>query len=266
MLVRASLVLLLMLNLGVTAWWGWRTPPPSPATESQPLGIARLQLLEERDAPPARVRAAAGAPTAALRDATVAAPAVATPAVTAPVPATPAPTVAVAEKPAPEPAVDTTAAAPTKGERCYSFGPFENASLAASARQYLQPLAQRLAVREQRTAPARGWRVLLPQQPSREQAQAVAQRIAAAGFNDYFVVADGAEANAIALGRYRTEDAARKRAQALNAAGFAAQAEPLGDVRATTWLDVAAGEGFDPDAAQAAIAVQRRSLDCAKWR
>jgi hypothetical protein len=261
MLVRALLVLLLMLNLGVTAWWGLRTPPASPAPAASPLGVARLQLLAERDAPtrPAAQPAAPNPSAAALRDATAAAPsaAAATPA-TAPAPP---PVAATTEAPAAD-----TVAPLARTTRCYSFGPFENADMASSARRYLQPLAQRIAMREQRAAPARGWRVVLPPQPSREQAQALAQRIAAAGFNDYFVVADGAEANAIALGRYRTEDAARKRAQSLNAAGFAAQAEPLGDARASTWLDVAAGEGFDPDAAQAAIAIQRRSLDCTKMR
>ncbi|RDZ27200.1 SPOR domain-containing protein [Lysobacter silvisoli] len=254
MLVRALLVLLSMLNLGVAAWWGLRTPPAPPSAEAAPLGVARLQLLAERTAAQQAPRkpAPTAAPAPALRDAT------ATPAVPAAEPAV----VAKAEPPVPAPAAE---AAPKPG-RCYSFGPFENADMAASARQYLQPLAQRIGVREQRAASARGWRVQLPPQGSREQAQAAAQRIAAAGFSDYFVVADGAEANAIALGRYRTEDAARRREQALNAAGFAAKAEPLGDARASTWLDVAAGEGFDPDAAQSAIAVQRRSIDCASMR
>ncbi|KRA17623.1 SPOR domain-containing protein [Lysobacter sp. Root604] len=260
MLVRALLVLLLMLNLGVTAWWGLRARVSPPAPDAPPLGIARLQLLSERDAPAARANArpAIGAPSAALRDATATVP--------PPAPAPASPPADAAPTSTPEATAPEPVAALAKNARCYSFGPFESADLAGSARQYLQPLAQRIAVREQRAAPARGWRVLLPPQPSREQAQAVAQRIAAAGFNDYFVVADGAEANAIALGRYRTEDAARKRAQALNAGGFAAQAEPLGDARASTWLDVVAGEGFDPDAAQAAIAVQRRGIDCAKLR
>lgn len=262
MLVRALLVLLFSLNLGVSAWWGLRAPSPPPAPEAPPLGVARLQLLDERDVPAARASAgpAREANAAGLRDATAT-----SPAQPASAPASP-PAAAVAETPAADTPAPEPQAAAAKNARCYSFGPFESADLAASARQYLQPLAQRIGVREQRAAPARGWRVLLPPQPSREQAQAVAQRIAAAGFDDYFVVADGAEANAIALGRYRTEDAARKRAQALNAAGFAAQAEPLGDTRASTWLDVVAGEGFDPDAAQAAIAVQRRGIDCAKLR
>ena len=50
MLLRALIVLLLMVNLGVAAWWGLHAPaPPQPAAEL-PAGVARLQLL--REAPP----------------------------------------------------------------------------------------------------------------------------------------------------------------------------------------------------------------------
>ena len=114
---------------------------------------------------------------------------------------------------------------------------------------------------------ARGWRVQVPPQASPEAAQAMAQRIAAAGFSDLLVVRDGAEANAIALGRFDAQDAASRHAAALVAAGFPARAEPLGDPRRTTWLDIVAAAGFDAAAAQAtAAAPQRRSLDCAQLR
>jgi hypothetical protein len=78
-------------------------------------------------------------------------------------------------------------------------------------------------------------------------------------------VRDGSEANAIALGRYGSEDGARRRAAALVAAGFDARAEPIANGKATAWLDVAAGAGFDAAAAQAAVASQqRRPLDCVR--
>lgn len=63
MLIRALIVLLLVLNLGVALWWVSRSPPSSSA---QPVesgsGIARLQLVSEAgpgtpDAPPAAVDA-----------------------------------------------------------------------------------------------------------------------------------------------------------------------------------------------------------------
>ncbi len=71
--------------------------------------------------------------------------------------------------------------------------------------------------------PAAGWRVYLPRLPSAEAAQATAARIGEAGFGDYLVVREGADANTIALGRYGSEAAALRRSAALRAAGFPAR-------------------------------------------
>jgi len=72
-------------------------------------------------------------------------------------------------------------------------------------------------------AGADGWRVYLPPQPSLAAADTMAGRIAEAGFSDYLVMREGAEANAIALGRYSTREAAQRRIAALQAGGFAAR-------------------------------------------
>jgi hypothetical protein len=71
--------------------------------------------------------------------------------------------------------------------------------------------------------PATTWRVWLPRLPTAEAAQATAARIGEAGFSDYLVVRDGADANTIALGRYGSEEAARRRTAALRASGFPAR-------------------------------------------
>lgn len=50
MLIRALIVLLLVLNLGVALWWVSRPPPASSAAAAEPAaGVARLQLLSEVD-------------------------------------------------------------------------------------------------------------------------------------------------------------------------------------------------------------------------
>lgn len=232
MLVRALIVLLSLLNLGVAAWWLAHDPLPAKAAPSVAPGVARLQLVQEAAPPPAPSTQAV-APTAAD--------AVAVPA-----------------------AADSTA---PPAQHCFSFGPFASKAAGSAAAAKLRPQVQKLSEREQ-AAPvaARGWRVYLPPLPSLEQAQTIAQRIGAAGFSDFLVVREGAEANSIALGRYSSEDAAKKRADALAAAGFAAQAEPVGEAAkavSTVWLDVVADEAFDPRRAQAAIAAaQYRKADC----
>jgi len=232
MFARALFVLLLVLNVGVATWWATRAPPATPAGVRPPTGVARLQLVGEvpggvaAESPPAT-----GAP---LPDA-----------------------VGVLA-----PALSPGAAATAAAAQCFSFGPFSNTPAVLAAQARLQPLTQRIVARELRRGSARGWQVMLPPLPSAEQAAATAQRVAAAGFSDYFIIREGAEVNAIALGRYGNEAAARRRAEALVAAGFAARAEPLGGT--VTWLDVSAAAGFDPLAAQRlAAAPERRQLDCA---
>ncbi|MGH8082439.1 MAG: SPOR domain-containing protein, partial [Lysobacter sp.] len=63
MLVRALIVLLLALNIGVAAWWIARPAPAAPAEEKLPLGVTRLRLADEGQTA-AKTAAAAGSPGA----------------------------------------------------------------------------------------------------------------------------------------------------------------------------------------------------------
>ena len=230
MTLRASLVLLVVLNLGVALWWALRSDAPPAQAEEAPSGIARLQLVSER---PERRAASTSAPIAA----STAAPA-----------------------PVPSPA------APPAPERCYSAGPFADTAALDAARAALAPMAGRLRSREIRENGGRGWRVYLPAAAQRAAADPNAQRLRAAGFTDLVVVADGAEANSVALGRFSTEARARTHAGALQAAGFAAKAEALGETRSRYWLDLAAGPGFDANQARRAAGGALRGTDCAAVR
>jgi hypothetical protein len=234
MLVRALIVLLAVLNLGAAAWWIARDPLPPPAPVQMPPGVARLKLVDE--------------------------------AAQAPAPP-PVPSAGIAAAPPPSTAAVASDVAAPPAPQCFSFGPFASKGAGSAAAAKLASLVQHVATHEQAAAASgRGWRVYLPPLPSAEQAQGVAQRIAAAGFGDFFIVREGAEANSIALGRYSGEAAAKKRAEALNAAGIAAQVEALGapNAASTVWLDVTADTAFDPRHAQAAIAAaQYRRTDCA---
>lgn len=67
MILRAMIVLLVVINLGVLAWWGTRAPPAPPPPVETPAGVSRLQLLHEVPRPPASraVATPAVAPAAA---------------------------------------------------------------------------------------------------------------------------------------------------------------------------------------------------------
>jgi hypothetical protein len=229
MTTRALIVLLAVLNLGVTAWWLFRPDAAPVATvDDAPSGIAQLQLVSERPdlQPPAN-----------------------------------------AAPPPPAEAADTAAPIAAPAERCYSLGPFSDPAAMAAAQNALRPVVLRLRTRTAQRDSGRGWRVFLPAAPDRATADAAADRLRAAGFNDLLVVAEGAEANSVALGRFSTEARARQHAQTLVAAGFAARAEPLGEARSSGWIDLAAKADFDAAAARRSSgAAEARSIDCAAVR
>lgn len=234
MLIRTLIVLLIVLNLGAAAWWVTRPSPSPPPPPAAPEDVARLQLLSE------------GAPIAS------------TPAAVAPAEASPAPAAAVAPLPAP---TSTPA-------QCFSLGPFADAAAAGAASARLGAQATRSRVREAAGKGASAYNVYLPPHPDRAAAQATALRIGAAGFSDYLVISNGDLANGIALGRYRSRDSAERHQSALQAAGFPALLQVIGEEGASQWwLEVAGAPGVQGPRLQASAgATQGRALDCATLR
>ncbi len=244
MTMRGLIVLLAVLNLGVAAWWLFRPEAAPVASEDAPSGIARLQLAGERVA-----TAPASAPASAARPVQ---------------PPTPADRTATVE---PVAAQEAPAAPATDRESCVRLGPYADAAAAANAQTALRPLARRLLVREQREGDGRGWRVFLPAAADRAAADALAVRLRAAGFSDLLVVANGAEANSIALGRFSTEARARQHVETLLKAGFPAQAQPLGAARITHWIELAvAGPADLAGLRRTGGAGQARGIDCTALR
>jgi hypothetical protein len=214
MLLRALLVFLVVINLGVAAWWALRAPaPPSPPVEV-PAGVPKLQLLSE-------------APPRALHR----------------------PAAAIAPKPTPP---------------CFSFGPYANPALLRRAIERLRATGASTQVREQLNGKPSGWRVFLPAQATPEATRALADRIGAAGIDDYLLLpAD----NGIALGRFGSQAAALRRQATLTDAGFPAQVAPLGDVARESWIDAGGGAQLDgARIAQDIDASRVQPLDCARLR
>ncbi|MBN7136626.1 hypothetical protein A7A76_17910 [Lysobacter enzymogenes] len=284
MLVRALIVLLTALNLGVSAWWIARPAPPPPAEEKLPLGVERLQLLDEgkraataassvaaarpAETPSGEASPSETKPGEALRLADAKSvdvkPADVKPADAKSTPAAPVGTRPVEAKPEAV-AAATPPPAPATPPQCFSVGPFADAAAAAAARAKLLPLAQKVSSRTlSGGGNSRGWRVYLPT-ANAEAAQAMAQRIRTAGFSDLFVMS-GADANAIALGRFRSEESARRRGNELAAAGFAVKVEALGESSGQVWLDAATATSKGEALRVAAGAQRWRGISCDKVR
>lgn len=233
MLTRALIVVLVLLNISVALWWALRVEPAMPEP-TPPSGVATLQL-----APVEPGHARLPDAPAALVDATT-----------------------VPESP--------SVSAPAAPPRCVALGPFADPAAAATVQARLEGVLERMhAVEEQQAAGGSNarYRVLLPPAASREAAQETVQRIVAAGLGDYYIIAQGPEANAIALGQYRNREGAERRVTALRAAGFKPLLQGGGEAASTWWVQGALVAGQAANAArQRSGAAQQRSLDCARLR
>ncbi|WP_295864920.1 SPOR domain-containing protein [uncultured Xanthomonas sp.] len=282
MLVRALLVVLTILNLGVAVWWAMQPPtPPAVPMPAVPAGVATLQLVNEAPAPAAAPTAPAAAPVAAPADAqadtAVAADTVE--AVPAQADAPAAPTTA-APSTAPTPLAAVPAPAPTQSQVepaakpaadaavCLSVGPYPDRDAAQAAVAALAPGAPRPRLREAADSDATSFRVILPTIGGEDGLKQATERIVAAGIRDYYPLRQGDAGNAIALGQYRSREGAERRRQELARAGFNADLIPSGGSgQSRWWLDLRADS-----AAQAATlrrqlgAARQRTVDCGTLR
>ena len=230
MILRAAIVFLLVLNIGIAAWWvSGGNAMPAAATPPPPAGVPGLRLVGEPLAP--AVRAATAAASAAPV------------AVAVPV---------------------QTPAKPAAVEQCLRFGPFADGAARDAARAALSAAGLAALPRDTPARSARGWKVHVPAFATRAEATAMGERIKAAGISDWYVMNEGDAANSIALGRYGGEEAARRREAELKAKGIPAVAEALGDTAAQAWLD-ARLPAHANRTALAAIAASK-SVDCATLR
>ncbi|MGH8074449.1 MAG: hypothetical protein ACREO4_10300 [Lysobacter sp.] len=217
MLIRALIVLLLVINLGVALWWGLRPAPSAPSLSSPVPGVESLQLVTESEAS----SGTAVAPVAPVEQ---------------------------------------------EVSQCASFGPFKDTSELQQAQGSLGSLVLQSRTRREYSGTPRNWKVFLPPFDSMEQTEATAERVAAAGLKDYFVVRDGDDARSLALGLYGNEASANERLATLSAAGFKAELAPVGAGPAEHWLDVGAAAGFDIEAARDRAGAERAEpIDCDRF-
>ncbi|VUM04121.1 SPOR domain-containing protein [Stenotrophomonas maltophilia] len=275
MLTRALIVVLAILNLGVACWWLLRDAPQPPAPPPQPAGVAELRWVPGGVDAAAAAEATAAAPTAPLverepaaKTAVAATPAPATPEIAKPQVAEATPVAAAAKPvtpPAPAPAPEKPAAA--EPARCIALGPFADRAAASSAQGKAGNVISQVRLREQPAASGSArFRVMLPAAASREEAQATVKRIVAAGLSDYYIISQGEDINAVALGQYRNREGAERRMAAVQAAGFQPRLIASGDA-GQWWLEgqLAAGAQL-AQAQQRSGAAQSRSLECTRLR
>jgi hypothetical protein len=108
---------------------------------------------------------------------------------------------------------------PAPGASCVEWGGFAIAE-APKAEQALAPLALGARLAQRRSEETAGWWVFIPPQPNRAGAQKKTAELKALGVDDYYILQDeGPMRWSVSLGVFSTEEAARKRLEALRARG-----------------------------------------------
>jgi len=262
MLTRSLIVVFILLNLIVAVWWGMRERAPAAAlatTRAPAQQAPGLQFVAAGEAPPSDL---AWPEAPALVDVTP------QPIAKPIAEAETAPPLAPVAAPLGQgvPVASGTVVGGSSSIRCVALGPFAGQSQARVAQQEVAALLTQ--ARLQPLAAAGGttrYRVMLPAAISRTEAQATVERIVAAGLGDYFIISQGPEANAIALGQYRNRAGAEQRLAQVRAAGFNAQLS--GGESVTWWLHGRLADGASLDTArQRSGATRQESLDCARLR
>lgn len=152
--------------------------------------------------------------------------------------------------------VARSARPPAVADACHRYGPYADADRAAAAMAGLEPQVVLARLRREWPGAGDSWRIFLAAADV-DAAVAAAERIDAAGFDDYYVVREGVDAGIVALGLYRTRSRADTRATALRNAGFEVRVEPVGGGDPEYWVEIAAPAGFDAAAAAAPVAASR---------
>lgn len=174
----------------------------------------------------------------------------------------------LADESAPAATSATSAVAAPAIASCFSLGPYTSQAAAEQARAATAGQLLQVRLREVPGTSASGYQVVIAPAASLEDAQVTAARIGAAGFDDFLVVRQGDQANGIALGRYRSRDAAERRLAQMQEAGFAAQLQPVGRAGpGLWWLDAGVVEGVDAAViARAASSGAPQPLECTALR
>jgi hypothetical protein len=225
---RALLLIFVLANLGIFAWYRWYVLPngagPQPAA---PLTGQPLKLMSELT--PSERKAAASAAQAAPAPATIA---VASPATH--VSAAPAPT--------------TAGIAAASTQVCASYGPFPSSDAASLGLSRLRLLGLSAA---QRSVPGKaklGYWVYLPPFGSRKEADAAAALLKKKGVADIYVVADEANRNAVSLGVFSQKGFAEQREREIKKLGFHVQMADRFRDEPRYWLDAKGVEAALPQA------------------
>lgn len=236
--MRSLLMLLILANLAVFAWFYWIAPSGG---DGLPLGRVDTRLgkglvLVEEAAAVAMPEVTNESEAAAREEYPAEAP-LAEAGQSEPLQEV-SPEELFAEGEGDEPAaLPVESALPEPAPVCATLGPFDRLEMAQLAHERLSTMGYTPALRESGGQIRSGFWVYLPPFTSRNQAKQAEARLREKGVQDLFIVTGAEQRNAISLGLFSTPERADQRAAEIGRLGFAPRiAERFRDAT-VYWLD-----------------------------
>jgi hypothetical protein len=150
---------------------------------------------------------------------------------------------------------------------CIQVGPFENEASMAELKAELSTLFDRVESHEKRSIVDRGYWVYLPKYASRAEAEQAVNDLTAVGAREFYIMPDGAMANAISLGVYDRREGAEERRQQLNDLGVTLDImiEPRTEIRTQFWMEAGPVSALSPTLIELSFNnpdIQQLQVDC----
>jgi len=164
------------------------------------------------------------------------------------------------QRPPPEASQPRTSHEPV----CFTLGPFVKANVVKRSSKALAALGVDVEQREVSQRTPRGYWVYLPASKSYQAAKRKVNELQKKGLKDVYIMGKGSHKNAISLGLFTRESAARNRFQQVKDLGLKAVLETQYRITEQTWLDimVPGGQGTAiVDITEMADGLQRVELD-----
>ena len=145
----------------------------------------------------------------------------------------------VVAKASPE-SVVKSAATPTgsSGSRCRIIGPINDAPQAGQIMAIIAGQATQIDLRNESRSYSDGYQILSPKQASLKDARALTDRMAAAGYDDFYIFKSGPYQGRVSLGVYRDRKSADDTRAKLADFGFAAELYERMRPQSGFWLEV----------------------------
>jgi cell division protein FtsN len=125
----------------------------------------------------------------------------------------------------------------SEAPQCVSLGPFKKSKTAKKILADIDAMGLQSVIRDTTEKQKIRFWVYLPPYPSRQKAVDAAEKLATLGIDEYFIISDGNNDNAISLGIFKKKSDSDRRIKEINALGYTPKVDVSSKEVSVFWID-----------------------------